>query len=229
MKWNKIGIIGGAGPLAISLLYRKIIQKCQQDFGAKQDNEFPEIILISYPFSNMVATSDAQRYQEVLKAELQYCFDTLQKCKVKTVVIACNTLYSFLDGINTYDLELLNIVEETLDAAGKKQLKNLLILATEQTIASQLYKRDGVNCIAPDHNQQQRVSRIIDNICAGKIQAEDTAELERIVHEVMKATKVDGVVLGCTELPILTDQFPLKLDTVLDSVDAIVQKLINPR
>ena len=45
-----IGIVGGAGPIASSFLYSTILEICQKQYKANDYSDFPEIILVSYPF-----------------------------------------------------------------------------------------------------------------------------------------------------------------------------------
>jgi aspartate/glutamate racemase len=47
---KKIGIIGGAGPMASRLLYKKIIQECQQNYGCKDDADFSRNYSYQFPF-----------------------------------------------------------------------------------------------------------------------------------------------------------------------------------
>lgn len=47
---SRAGIIGGAAPMAGLLLYKKIIEICQKEYGCKDDSDFPYIMLLIYPF-----------------------------------------------------------------------------------------------------------------------------------------------------------------------------------
>ncbi len=54
MKPKSIGIIGGAGPLAGALLLERILILSGSEYGCYKDADFPEVILLSFPFSEML-------------------------------------------------------------------------------------------------------------------------------------------------------------------------------
>lgn len=49
MNSKKIGIIGGVGPQSTDFIYQKIIQFSQNLYGAKNNNDFPRILIDSVP------------------------------------------------------------------------------------------------------------------------------------------------------------------------------------
>lgn len=67
-----IGIIGGAGPMASCLLNQYIVQICQNEWGCKEDRDFPSIISYSFPFSPMLSTSDAAQNDAAVTEELSF-------------------------------------------------------------------------------------------------------------------------------------------------------------
>lgn len=44
-----IGILGGMGSESTALFYQKIIQQCQKQYGAKLDEDYPEIFIYNLP------------------------------------------------------------------------------------------------------------------------------------------------------------------------------------
>ncbi|HVZ12658.1 MAG TPA: hypothetical protein VG965_06535, partial [Patescibacteria group bacterium] len=65
MKRNKtIAILGGMGPQASSKLLEVLISMSSNDFGAKIDSDFPEIILDSIPVPNFVSSKNNIRLAE---------------------------------------------------------------------------------------------------------------------------------------------------------------------
>ncbi|MFH1831864.1 MAG: aspartate/glutamate racemase family protein [bacterium] len=242
---KKIGIIGGAGPAASALLYKKIIQSCQQNFNCSRDSDFPEIILINYPFSEMLSEKHAQKYKFKIQKELQYCFDKLNSYNADITIIACNTLHTFLGKINIGNLELIDLAQTTLKYATQQKLKKILILGTEQTVQTGLYTNKTLTCAPVNSEQQKIVSVIIDNILTGELKTQDALTLTTIIAQAItnnKAaqpetgqktnTRFDGVILGCTELSVLIEQYTLELPeqtqkkiTILDPLEIVTEKL----
>lgn len=228
---KKIGIIGGAGPMASCQLYKKIISELQR-YGCKNDRDFPEIIIISYPFSGMLNAQEYTINQQILINELQYCFDWLYKQNVNIAVIACNTLHTFIKQINTKIPTFISIPDTILNYATNKKVKKLLILGTEMTSQMKLYTSKFVECITPKQNDQTIVSTIINNILAGHINKQDAEKILNIINQYTQSEKIEGVVLACTELPLLYEQYANiifnRLKTIIfDSITITTQEIIK--
>ena len=78
--------------------------------------------------------------------------------------------------------------------------------------------------------QQKIISTIINNTLAGKIQQKDMEKMVNVVIEVAQEKTLDGIVLGCTDLSVLAEQFALQLPTstpltILDPLNITVKKL----
>ncbi len=230
---KKIGIIGGAGPMASCLLYKKIIQECQQKYGCKDDADFPEIILISFPFSPMITLGESVQNKARIQAELQQCIDKLKTAGVEIFAIACNTLHSVLDAIDLRNMRCVHMPQEVLTYAKAKNLKKLLVLGTPTTIKSGIYDQQ-IKTLAPSVRDQEKITTVIDTLLSGIIQKKDTTMLLRIAQEIGAHENFDGIVLGYTELPILQEQYPLQLQDqktsqavpVLDSLAIVAEKLV---
>ena len=93
---KKIGVIGGAGPYASSLLYQRFITACY-DAG----DAVPEMVLLNFPFTRVLLLEEYTGRHTLLVEELQECFDRLDQQGVDVAVIACNTLHLFLSDVNT--------------------------------------------------------------------------------------------------------------------------------
>jgi aspartate racemase len=230
---KKIGIIGGAGPAASALLYEKIIEACQHTYHCSDDSDFPEIIVISYPFSHMLSGQDARLYKTQIEQELQSCFDKLNAYGVDIIVIACNTLHTFLATIHKGTAQFLSLVDVTATQMHDLGLKTFLTLGTQQTINAGLYRFvDTLHGLAPTPAEQEAVSRIIDTILTGKHTHRDSITLaDLICHHV---NKFDGVVLACTELSVLAAKWPLELSAplalrvkVIDPLSIVAQRLLE--
>ena len=94
MKPRCIGVIGGAGPLAGVFLLERIFFLSRTLYGCYRDADFPKVLLVSFPFSEMLA-SKIHAYK--IKQELRECIEQLRDNGAEVLVIACNTLHAFLD------------------------------------------------------------------------------------------------------------------------------------
>ena len=61
MKYRKtLGILGGMGPEASEYLYRTLIALSIKHFGAKNNDDFPEIVLQSVPVPDFISNEKAK-------------------------------------------------------------------------------------------------------------------------------------------------------------------------
>jgi aspartate racemase len=230
---KKIGIIGGAGPFASALLLKNIVQELYKQ-GCKSESEFPEILLVNHPFNiTMCTTLNKQDDKPIICSVLQSCTDELLKQNVELLAIACNTFHLFAESINTQDAQLVHIAQATLEQAKKLELSRLLILGTSLSLTNHLYLAEEIECIPTPPLDQKKVDRIIFRILSGKILMRDALVLRCIIDSLTKKFNCDGVVLGCTELPVLNSHFQLvknrgnKGPVVLDTLQILAQKLVS--
>lgn len=226
----KIGIIGGAGPAAGSLLFNRIISICQQDYSCKDDGDFPTIQLINVPFPDMLkAGYDREKVQNCLKQALNF----LKLCRTPFFAIACNTLHGFITSEMYSGMEFISLLREPAKVLSIKSCKDALVLCTSTTAKLGLQK-PYFNCIYPDESSQKLIDRMIDKILSGKFGKAESSQLEQIIRPFLKINR--GIVLGCTEFSVLNEAFPLLLqpeNPVIDPLDAaaktLVAKALNPR
>lgn len=229
-RYKTLGIIGGAGPEAGALLYSEIIRQLQKKYGFAADKDFPRIILLSYPFSDMLTPESSEKNRSVLQCELQEAVDLLSKVEIDVFGIACNTLHVFMNAIDIRKMRFVSIVE----SAGKKlknlYCKNALFLGTTTSIVGGLYQSVSDSVIYPSNKEQEFVINIINKVLENSIEERDAFNLLDLVNEMQQKTKIDSVILGCTELSVLHRKYPalesLKIP-IIDTIEVLAQELIS--
>ncbi len=121
------------------------------------------------------------------------------------IIMAANSPHSVYEEIEKYsEVPMINIAEVTVKNAKKRGVKKLLLLGIKYTMQSSFYqnvcKKYGIEIVVPVEKEQDRVNEIIfDELTIGMIKDESKAELLQII----KNYNVEGVILGCTELPLI--------------------------
>lgn len=209
---KRLGIIGGAGPLASSLFYETIVQESYQ-----RGNQFPEIILINYPFTRGLTLLEREKNKGLLNQELYHCLKILKGCEVEIAVLVCNTLHIDLFQIPQDPILFLSIPSLVLENIREKGHQRLLLLGTQNTCRSSLYQQAGITLLCPSMKDQQLIDEVIDRVLEGKILEEDSLLVSHLIQTFSES--IDGVILGCTDLPVLHHSFPLCCDKhIYDSV-----------
>jgi aspartate racemase len=209
-----IGIIGGAGPMASSYLYRKILDICQREYGANDYHEFPQIILISYPFT--------RGNPEKIRTDLALCLEKLKKVDATIVGLASHSFHGYLPDVS--GVEFVHLVNESTRKVKSMGISKVLVLSAQKTIDLKLYEQD-LECIYPTKTDQNEIHRIIREIAGGVIRMEQADTLKRIISS---ADSAQGVILACTELPFAHQANPLSDELpIVDTMEVLARRLIE--
>jgi aspartate racemase len=151
-------------------------------------------------------------------------------------VISANTPHIVFDELKRGSpIPMISIVEATRDAASERGLSRLLLLGTRFTMEARLYPDvcavRGIDVVVPDAAERASIHGIyVDELLQGQFRNETRDALLALITRYAAAARIDGVVLGGTELPLLLrradhDGVPF-LDTTKIHVDAIVNALL---
>ena len=204
-----IGVIGGAGPIAGTTLCTMIFKALQIKFKCKNDGDFPRLVLLNTPFSNMLETkayqaelcSDAGN-EEKITQQLDDSIKFLKRNNCNIIAIACNTLHGYLQDKHNDDITIINIVKETLLYSKSRNNNNSLLLCTAKSILKSVYNVS--EFIRPDCNVQVKIDNLIASILGDKELIEAKNELQIIIDLCkIKNPEIDSVILGCSELSVV--------------------------
>lgn len=211
---SKFGIIGGAGPLAGALMFDTLVRECYA-----LGRNAPEIIMINYPFSRALSLEESQHNGHTLREQLSYCINVLAQSGVQRAVLACNTLHLVLRELPQKLVHFHYLPNLVVHAAKEHKHQRLLILGTRNTCGSSLYQLEGMDAVYPSVQHQNHVDQIIDRVLEGKILEEDAHAFERMIQQTALKESFDGIVLGCTEIPLLHHHFPIHAEKpIYDSI-----------
>jgi aspartate racemase len=202
----KLGIVGGAGPLASCFLYKMLIEEAQRNYNAWEDGDFPEIILINAPFSPMMLQQELIQNNRQLIKELQQCFTQLANLGASHCVITCNTLHALMAQIDVKGMQFISLIE-IASARCTKDTKTL-ILGTQTTRESDLYSKF-LNSACYSTQSQETIAMIINEVLKGCLEKELAETLALSIKRDLEILPYEAVILGCTELSVLNRLFPL--------------------
>ncbi|MET3576265.1 aspartate/glutamate racemase family protein [Bhargavaea ullalensis] len=225
MNKKTLGILGGVGPLATMYIGEMIVRRtdaaCDQDhvdMVITNNTNIPDrtayILDRTKPDPVPVIIADTER---------------LAEAGAGLIAIPCNTAHTFYgDIVKASPVPVLNMIEETVARAEREGARMLGILATDGTVASEVYQaachRRGIEPVLPSPEIQRDVMSVIyDNIKAGRPADRETwGRIDR--H--MAGRGCDRVILGCTELSVVKQE--LHLDgRYLDSLRVLAEAAIE--
>jgi aspartate racemase len=211
---KKMGIIGGAGPLASALFYETLVHGYYQ-----KGKLLPEIVLINFPFTRGLTVEEGNAHGKILMEELAYCIALLEQHRVEAGVVVCNTLHLYLNQLPKSSFAVYSLPELVLREANERGFKRLLLLGTQNTCRSDLYQDPDIALFYPSVEGQNTVDDVINRVLEGQLLRGDAEALGCLIYELSAELDLDGVILGCSDLPVLHHRFPIpSIKPLLDSI-----------
>lgn len=231
-----IGILGGMGPEASADLYLRIIRICQQEYGARFDEDYPQILINSITPPDVVGKGVdwprervAREMERLVLPFLLRGAKTLERAGADFIVIACNTVQYFVPTLRKeVSVPVISTPEEVAKTLRAKGIGKALLLATTNTLKLGVYDllmNKRIEVLKPSEEQQERVNEIILRLMGGEKEREDKDFLLNLIRE-FEQKGVGAVILGCTELPLLVSQQDVKA-CVIDTTQLMAEVAIK--
>jgi aspartate racemase len=196
-----IGLIGGTSWHSTVVYYKMINELVGETIGARGN---PPLILYSLNIELM-------RSQDVEKINSTYLevATMLQNAGALAIVICANTPHMVFDFVQPkINIPMLHIADATGHEATRLGLKKLGLLGNRPTmtkgfIQTHLQKKHGIETLIPEAEFIDTCHLYVSKeLTQGQFSPEAKAFfLEQIA--MLKQRGADGIILGCTELPLL--------------------------
>ena len=227
-KIKKIGIIGGIGPASTVEYYNGIIKGYRK---LTNDENYPQIFINSVNMTEMMnylVNNDREGLIDFLISAI----DKLRIIGADYIAIASNTPHLVIDNlIEKSATPIISIVEETCKYAKSKELKRVLLTGTLFTMKNNFYEKAlekyDIECIVPDDNEKNIIHNIIfPNLENGIILEKDKRVLTDMCNKIISEKNIDGIILGCTELPLILNENDFTV-CVLDTVKVHIKSILD--
>lgn len=228
---KKIGILGGMSPESTAEYYQYITRRYTERFG---DHGYPEIIIYSVTFQPYVDWPKAGRW-DLIAQGLGAAARKLQDAGADFILIATNTMHMVVEEIRAQiDIPVLSLLDVVADAIQAEGIQTVGLLGTAFTMGNRFYHNTleprGIRVITPDNDDQQYINRVIyDELVNGSLLPESRRGYLHIIDK-LKAQGARGIILGCTEIPLLIKQSDTNLplfDTTLLHAEAALKYAIG--
>jgi aspartate racemase len=151
------------------------------------------------------------------------------------LLICTNTMHLMADAVEaSVGIPLLHIVDVTADAVRARGQKTVGLLGTRFTMEQEFYKgrlrdKHGISVLIPEEAERKAIHGILYNeLCLGEIR-DASRDVFRGIIGGLEARGAEGVILGCTEIPLIVDQaeydLPLFDTTALHAEAAVTLAL----
>jgi len=221
-----IGLVGGTGWISTAEYYRIINEETNRRLGGL---EFARCALYSVNFG------DIHRFEE--KHETEGIFSLmlsgakkLEAVGVHCVLLCANTMHMHADRVaKEISVPLIHIAKATGAEIRKKNIKTVGLIGTRPTMELDFYTKklseENITTLVPEKDERIFIQRTIDyELLKGIFLPESKKRFLEIILD-LRSQGAEGVVLGCTEIPLLIKQedvdFPLFNTTVIHSLAAV--------
>lgn len=230
---KKFGMIGGTGPEATVDYYQSIIAKYQEKTGDPES--LPELLIHSINMYKIFGMLENNQTQE-LTDYLVEAVGVLEKGGAEFAVLTANTAHIVFDAVQQRTkIPLISIVEESAQAADTMKLGKIGLLGTKFTMENdffqQVFNSRQKEIVVPTQQEQDLIhQKIVDELEKGVVKGDTKEAFLKIVSRMAEEDGIEGVILGCTELPMLIkpeDSAILQLNTTEIHVEAIVAAMLE--
>ncbi|WP_400245388.1 aspartate/glutamate racemase family protein [Niallia sp. JL1B1071] len=202
-----IGLIGGLSWESTADYYRYINTFVKEQMRGLHS---AKCLLYSFDFEEIVALQKAGHWEKATELMVNAA-KTLEAGGADLLLICTNTMHKMAKEVQaSVSIPLLHIAEVTGNEAKEAGLKKVGLLGTMFTMEHSFYKEallhQGIETIVPEKEDRKAVHRIIfDELCKGIILPE-SKEIYMGIMEKLLANGAEGIILGCTEIPLLIKQ-----------------------
>ena len=226
-----VGLVGGIGPESTIDYYRRILNAWEREAPGTS----PSIVIDSLDVRRglWLVEKDRPAFIEYLVASVQ----RLAGAGVDFVAMTANTPHVVFDEIVArVTVPLVSIVEACAEEARRRRLNRLALFGTRFTMEAPMYPevfaRSGMAVIAPNSAERTLVhDRYVNQLLNGEFRDDTRREFLSLIVRLRDEGKIDGVILGGTELTLLLTESVIAdipvLDTTALHVAAFVERLRN--
>ncbi|QKY71578.1 amino acid racemase [Lentibacillus sp. CBA3610] len=226
---KRAGIVGGLGPESTVDYYQSFIGKYQEQMNSKQT--LPELFINSINMYNIFKFISEDRFNDLV----DYVGGAAQKLEeigADFVIVSANTPHIVFDEVREkVHVPMISIVEATYDKADELGLKNVGLLGTKFTMEHDFFKKPFLagdkKIVVPSEEDQLFIhQRIVDELENGIVKEDTKEAFLKIVNNLIKEEQLDGLILGCTELPMILTETDVDI-ALLNTTEIHVDKMVE--
>ncbi|HEV8537800.1 MAG TPA: amino acid racemase [Bacteroidota bacterium] len=199
-----IGIVGGTSPESTISYYRHIIRAHESKF---HDHSYPRIVISSVSFQQYIDWQTRSEWDRVAKG-LEEEMRALAAAGADFAMLAANTMHKVLPQIKR-SIPVLSVLDAVGSYAREKGVRCVGLTGTKYTMSARGFyveglEQRGLDVVLPEGPEQDIVHRIIfEELIVGTVLPASVDAFYGIMRD-LSGRGADAVLLGCTELDLLT-------------------------
>jgi len=203
-----IGLIGGMSWKSTQFYYQQINEAVRRRLGGLRSAKLLLNSVDFAPIEKLQHAGDWDATAEILSQAAQ----SLEAGGADFFLICTNTMHKVADTVaQSVNIPLLHIADATAAVLKQEHVSRIGLLGTAFTMEQEFYKgrladAHGIEVIVPADEDRETVHNIIyQELCLGEIKPASKKAYMQIIDR-LRDQRVDGIILGCTEICMLVDQ-----------------------
>jgi len=202
---KKIGLIGGLSWVSTAEYYRRLNQITQETLGGVHS---AHLVLESvnrqeYVDAVIEREDEAAACEQILQAA-----QSVEKAGAAFIIICCNDAHRFVPEVAPHiTIPFLHIADAAALAIKAANLKSVALLGIRKTMEGDFYsgilRKHGLQVIIPNEAEKTYIHDTIYKELVNDIFTDATRRGYVEIIDDLASRGAEGVVLGCTEIPLL--------------------------
>jgi len=202
-----LGLLGGMSWESTSTYYTIINRRIREKLG---DTHSSACLIHSFDFYEIEKLQISNSW-DLLTKKLSDAAIKLYEAGAEGILICSNTMHKTADEISeNISIPLLHMVKIVSNEISNTGYSKIGLLGTKFTMNDEQYsrimKKNNIDLLVPGTEDQDEMHRIIfEELVRGIISETSKKEVLRMIGH-LSASGAEGIILGCTEIPLLIKQ-----------------------
>ncbi len=200
-----LGILGGMSWVSTLESYRVLNEGVQKSLGGSHSARLLVSSVEFQELSDWMTRGDWASVEGVLLSEGR----RLASAGADAILIASNTMHLYANEVQAAaGVPVLHIADAVGKRVAARGLRTIGLMGTRYSMEKEFYRlrlqqQFGIESMIPPKNQRDRINAIIfDELCQGRILDASRAFVLEAAEDLV-GRGAQGIVLGCTELPLI--------------------------
>lgn len=207
-----LGLVGGTSWVSTIDYYTIINEGINEELG---DLNYSKCILYSFNFQEIISCTQVNDWESVLEKVSLAC-KKLELSGAEGIVLCANTLHFIADELETrLNIPLLHIARETAIEIHKQKVKKVGLLGTKFTMENDFFKtklsEKNIEALIPESEDREFIHQSLLYELGKGIIKNTTKQRYLSIIEKLKARGVEGIIAGCTEIPLIVNDSDIDL------------------
>lgn len=207
-----LGLVGGTSWVSTIDYYTIINKGINEELG---DLNYSKCILYSFNFQEIISCTQVNDWESVLEKVSLAC-KKLELSGAEGIVLCANTLHFIADELETrLNIPLVHIARETAIEIHKQKVKKVGLLGTKFTMENDFFKsklsEKNIEALIPESEDREFIHQSLLYELGKGIIKNTTKQRYLSIIEKLKARGVEGIIAGCTEIPLIVNDSDIDL------------------